>query len=72
MAKAKTTNTNEIKNKIVLFVGCYGSKKREELYDFSKLDHICVNGISQIRILCGSRFYYFKTSETTIAEIENY
>lgn len=72
MARPKTTSTNEIKNKIVLFVGCYDSKKRIELHDFSKLDHICTNGVSYLRILCGCRFYYFKTVEASITEIENY
>ena len=73
MARTKaTTTTNELKNKIVLFVGCGDSKKRHELFNFSKLDHIFVNGVSFVRVLCGSKFYYYQTTQTSIAEIENF
>ena len=69
MPREKTKTTNEIENKVVLFVGCFESKERKELYNFSKLDHIWVDGVSFVRIVCGNSFYYFKTTETAISEI---
>lgn len=72
MARTKATTTNELKNKIVLFVGCGDSKKRHELFNFSKLDHLSIDNVSYVRVLCDSKYYYFKTVETSIAEIENF
>ena len=60
----------DCKNKITLYTG--EDHNRVELYDFDKLEHIMINGVSNIRITCGNRYYYFKTIETAISEIEIY
>lgn len=69
---AKNKSVSDPKNKIVLFVGCFEQKKKIELYNFKKVDHYWSENISYIRVLCGGRFYYFKTTETVISEIEIY
>lgn len=58
------------KNKITLYVGCGEEKKKVELYNFSKLEHYWIRGVSYIRILCGKTFYYYQTNITAISEIE--
>ena len=60
------------KSRVVLFEGCFENKRRVELYNFSKIEHTCIDGKSYIRIECDGRFYYFKTQETTIASVEVY
>ena len=75
MKKAnQKTNTSEIKNRVVLFVGSFEKKERKELFNFSKIDHYYEpqTGVSYIRILCGNSFTYFKTVETVISEIETF
>lgn len=65
MEKRKT----DLKNKIVLWVGCFENKKRIELFNFEKVDHVAQNGVSFVRVCCDGRFYYYKTIETRIGEI---
>ncbi len=63
---------SKVQNEITIHTGCFDKKEKIVLYDFEKLDHIVTNGVSYIRILCGNRFYYYKTMETTISEIKIY
>lgn len=64
--------TEQTKNKIIIYTGSFESKKQIVLYDFKKVDHICIDHVAYLRILCGNRYYYYKVCETTIGEIEIY
>lgn len=64
----KTNQTNP-KNKIVIFEGCYENKKKIELFNFQKMDYCIIEGRAFVRVLCDSRYYYFKAQETTISEV---
>lgn len=58
-----------MKNKIILWV----DKIKVELYDFTKVDHYVDDDRKYyIRVLCGSRFYYYPLALTSIGEIEIY
>lgn len=72
MTRVDHSKTSNCKNVIVLYTGIGAEKQRVELYDFQSLDHILNNGVSYIRICCDGRFYYYKTMETAIAEINIY
>ena len=61
-----------MKNRIILYTGCFNKKKRIDLYNFSSLKHVVVDGISYIRITCDGAQYFYKTMETSIGEIECY
>lgn len=61
-----------MKNKITLYTGFGSDKKKVELYNFNKLDHIQINDQWNIRIECDGRFYYFQQWMTSIGEIEIY
>lgn len=72
MARVDHSKTSDCKNVIVLYIGIGAEKQRVELYDFQSLDHTLINGVSYIRICCDGRFYYYRTMETAIAEINIY
>ena len=61
-----------MKNKIVIFTTENGKKERIELYNFNKVDYYFneINSKSYIRILCDTKYYYFRTTLSTIKEIE--
>ena len=62
----------DIKNRIVIYTGCFEDKRKVELFNFNEMKHMCIEGVSYIRITCESKNYYFKTIETTIGEIQIY
>lgn len=60
-----------MRNKIIIYSGCGEEKEKFELYNFSRMTHTHDEyGVSYIRIECDGRFYYFKTTESVISEIE--
>lgn len=61
-----------MKNKITIYNGCYENKKKIELFDFTKVDHINIDGKHYLRVLCGNKYYYYLSVETSIGEIEIY
>ena len=60
---------SKVQNEITIYTGCFEKKEKVTLYDFTKVDHIMSNGVSYLRVLCGNKFYYYKTMESTISEI---
>lgn len=58
-----------MKNKVIIYSGCFEKKERIELVDFTHIDHIEFDGVAYLRVLCETKYYYFKLIETTIAEV---
>lgn len=61
-----------MKNKIVLYTGSFELKERVELVDFTEVKHVVAGGRALLRVLCGSKCYYYPVTETTISEIQIY
>lgn len=72
--KQPKTNNQEPQNKITIFEGVGSNKIKYELVNFSKVDHYQDKntGKAYIRVLCGSRFYYFLAVQSVISEIVIY
>ena len=62
----------DMKNKIIIYTGVGADKKKIELYNFSEMKHVVIEGVSYIRINCEGKFYYYRTMITTIGEINIY
>lgn len=67
-----SVETKQVKNKIVLLTGIGTDKHIVELYNFTTFDHTTFNSVSFIRILCDNKYYYYKTSITSIVRINIY
>lgn len=61
-----------MKNKIIIYTGIGANKRKEELFNFSEMKHVVVEGVSYIRICCEGKYYYYRTMETSIGEIKIY
>ena len=60
------------KNTIILFVGCGESKERVQLFNFTKMDHILIDGRAYVRVECDGKYYYYPTQLTAISEVYIY
>lgn len=70
--KQTKTNSTAPRNRTILYEGIGQNKRKIELFNFSKLDHILSNGRAFVRVLCDSKYYYFRAQETSISEIETF
>lgn len=61
-----------MKNKIVITTTENGKKERIVLFNFSKVDHYFEKLDSKfyLRVLCDSKYYYFRSNLSVISEIE--
>ena len=59
-----------MKNYIILVESKGYEAKETKLYNFSQVNYMFIDGIGYLRVLCDSKFYFFRSTQTYIKEIK--